>query len=413
MYLTSPDFYKFLEENKDSDPLRLRLSKVSDSFDKNFAITQIECRIKCRQKLPFFISNKFFLFPDPTAAQQASHQAIARYHDHLAGADSKILDMTAGLGIDAMTLSFNQNRTVTAIELDEKKSDILMHNTEIFQLSNLTVINNDSITFLNNSADFFDLIFIDPSRRDTKNNRVFRFQDCSPDVVAYQELLTAHAKRVIIKASPLLDISKTLRDFRNLKSIRAIGVKGECKEILIEIGSNSYDVRKSQLINFGYGEETTPIILEAVNLDSKGNVISSFKITKDEEISSILYADPQDLKPDVYVLEPSPMMMKISPWNKICKEFEAKKFAPSSHLFISEKYPDKFPGRVCRFKHFITKKDRKSLSGFPASVVSRNHPLSSDEIRKVYNLKEGDSHFIYATRIGQKPVIFLSESITH
>ncbi|MCH5225275.1 MAG: RsmD family RNA methyltransferase [Muribaculaceae bacterium] len=310
--------------------------------------------------------------------------------------------MTAGLGIDAMTFATIPHREVTAIELDKKKAEILCHNAEVLNLKNLKVINGDSIEFLNSNQKNYDLIFIDPSRIDSNHNRVYNLKDCGPDVIKFQDLILSHARRVFIKASPMLDISQTIKDFHNLRSLRAVGVKGECKEVLIELASPTE-------LTFSSEE----IILEAIDLDGDGNIISCFSCASNIPIHKIEYASSDDLKPGNFLLEPSAMMMKISPWSRICEDFKAKKIGRSSHLFISEEKPEGFQGRVSRLVNVISKKDRKNLFGLPASIVSRNHPLSADEIRKSYKLKEGDNNFIYATRLNDKPILVLSETITH
>ncbi|MDE5874449.1 MAG: hypothetical protein K2H15_02280, partial [Muribaculaceae bacterium] len=62
----SSDFLKFVEENADKDPVNLRLKwqKKDCGFDVEAAITQIECRKRCRSKLENFLKNPLFLFPD-------------------------------------------------------------------------------------------------------------------------------------------------------------------------------------------------------------------------------------------------------------------------------------------------------------------------------------------------------------
>ena len=391
-------FLDFIEKNKGKDPISLRLNNRNKSFDfdVDFAITQIECRKKTHDKLKDFLVNKRFLFPDLISAEQSSHQAVARYHNSLVPDIQSVLDMTAGLGIDAITFAMN-HKDVTAIELNPQKAEILNENSCLLGLSGFKAVNADSIEYLEGSISRYDLIFIDPSRRSLDNKKVYNLRDCLPDVIKYQDMIRNHAKKVFIKASPLLDVTQTLRDLNNISRITAVGVKGECKELLIELNPIQ--------------ESSIPVKLEAVNLDNEGNILWGFSDEKNNKEKHFNFAGMQDLQKGVYILEPSAMLMKLSPWDTICERYKASKFDKSSHLFITKDLPEKFPGRVTRFEKFLTKKDRKSFSGFPATAISRNHPLSPEQIRKEMNLTEGDENFIYATRLQDKPVIFLTHKV--
>lgn len=392
------EFYNFIESHKDLDPNKLRLSinKNKFDFDVDFAINQIECRKKHWHKLSQYISYPHFLFPDSISAEQASHQAIGRFHASLLCNEQTILDMTAGLGIDSFSFA-KKNIIIDAIELNPHKAEILKNNASELNLDSIRVINGNSIDYLKNTTRFYDLIFVDPSRRDSSNKRVYNLHDCSPDIITNQELLISKTKRVFIKASPLLDITQTLKDFDNIASIKAVGIKGECKEILIILEADKVS--------------SCPILIEAINLDNDGNIISQFSDTGSDAQGNISYACIDDLKPGIFILEPSAMIMKISPWESLCRNYNALKMGKSSHLFISDTLPDNFPGRVTKFGKILSKAQHKQLEGFPASVVSKNHPLSASEIRKKLKLKEGDKNYIYATRVGDKPVLLLSNPV--
>lgn len=406
MDIYGKDFWNFISENscKEPDALRLSVKKEKYEFDVEFAITQIECRKKTANKLKWFLDNPNFLFPDYISSEQASHQAIGHYHASLVSNKAEVLDMSAGLGVDTFSFS-KKGLNVTSIELNQKKAEIIETNAKTLGFNSIKVINGDSMNFLKEGNNHFDLIFIDPSRRDQASKRVYNLRDCSPDVITNQNLLVDHADKVLIKASPLLDISQTIKDFKNITSIRAVGVKGECKELLIELQKNKSlkDINNS-------------IKIEAINLDNEGNIINLFSDEgnvgmKGEKNSQITYASKEDIQNGFYLLEPSPMVMKLAPWDRICNLYNAKKMGKSSHLFLSSSLPNNFPGRVTKIENLLKRQDRKTLVGFPVSVISKNYPASSDEIRKVYSLKEGDENFIYATRLGEKPILLLSKQI--
>ena len=394
-YNLSPEFYNFIDENCNNDTVALRLKYHGreSSFNIDFAILQIECRKKTKTKLKDFINNPEFLFPDTLAAEQSSHQAIARYHAALSGKVTSLLDMTAGLGIDTLTLT-SAARKIVAIDLDCHRIEILKHNAKSKAMCDLDAICGDSIEYLKNTDNTFDIIFVDPSRRDARSNRLYNLRDCCPDIIENRNLIYSHAKRVLVKASPMLDIHQTLIDLPDIISIKAVGVKGECKEILIDILPRRC--------------ENSPVEMEAINLDSDGTITSSFRISTSDPEMPLIYAKESDILRGAYLLEPSAMVMKLSPWNAICHRFNAKKLGKSSHLFICRENPEGFPGRVTKIEKILKKKDLHDLEGMEATVVSRNHPLSAAVLRKELCLKEGEMNFIYATRSGDKPIFILS-----
>jgi len=391
---TSKAFFKFITDNINENVAALRLrnhGRISE-FDIDFAITQIECRRKFRKKLPDFISYEAFLFPSTVAGEQASHEAIAKFHASLFRMTENVIDMTAGLGIDAMTIADKVKR-LTACELDSLKAQCLRHNKEIKGISNMNVENTDSIEKIKHDVDSFDTVFIDPARRDTNNSRVYNFHDCQPDILSIQDYLLENSKRIIIKASPLLDITQTLIDIPCATSIRCLCVDGECKEILIEAENNGN-------LNLS----------EAINIDSNGDIITRFSYIPGEVIGAIEYATIEDLGNIHYLYEPDASVMKLSPWEALSERFNGiKKLGKSSHLFISNEFFKDFPGRKLRFKGVVEKKDRKTFKGVPVNVATRNYPLSSDELRKKLGVKEGKDNFIYGTRIGEKPVLLFAE----
>ncbi len=463
------EFTTFVKRNLKENPSSLRLKHhgKAENFDVDFAITQIECRQKTKKKLKSFIANDGFIFPTQLAAEQASHEAVARYHASLIGKDDSLacvglsspfegtsptekgvslLDMTAGLGIDVMSMSRCCDHT-TACELDEIKAEALIHNCEVLGLKNVEIITGDSSEWVEKSEKYFDLIFIDPARRNEDNARTYNFHDCQPDILKLQEILPSKTSRLLIKASPLLDISQTIKDIHGVKSIRAICVNGECKEVLVEA---IYSQKKQ---NWSANEEKNTdsdlqagplanenkvrghyIIKEAIDLDDEGNLISFFKYSTPYQIeqvqqqsekntesenrdenairhlsAGVIYAEEADIKPGSYLYEPNAAVMKFASWSELCQRFDGlKKLAPSSHLFVSEKHYAVFPGRILKIERKIEKKDRKTLKNLPVNVAVRNYPLSAVELRKQLKVKEGSDSFIYGTRLST-PLLILAK----
>lgn len=88
---------------------------------------------------------------------------IIKYYLNLMNIDVKssvITDATAGVG--GNTISFGMHfKKVNAIELDEKRTEYLKNNIDIYNLNNIDVYNDDSIKIIP-KLDDHDVIYLDP-----------------------------------------------------------------------------------------------------------------------------------------------------------------------------------------------------------------------------------------------------------
>jgi hypothetical protein len=74
------------------------------------------------------------------------------------------------------------------------------------------------------------MIYLDPSRRTGDNSRIYDLEACSPNVVELRELLLHKAPRVLIKISPMADISRIVTLLPATKEIHILSARNECKE---------------------------------------------------------------------------------------------------------------------------------------------------------------------------------------
>src|SRR5690606_2899090 len=113
----------------------------------------------------------------------------------------------------------------------------------------------------------FDTAYIDPSRRNN-SGRVFRLQDCVPDVIGYKALLMKRSERLIVKTAPLLDIQSALSQLGNVAEIHIISIKNDCKEVLYVLDRE---------MNY-----TEPQVTCAM-LDTTGDLSFSFRYSEEKE----------------------------------------------------------------------------------------------------------------------------------
>lgn len=317
---------KFINEHAKDDlnALRLKYAGKSAMMDipLEFALIQIEARRKAQRKIPSFLIHEDFVFPDTLAAEQASNEAVAKFHASLLNPGTSLLDLTAGLGIDDLTFAKN-GTIVTACEINKTKANALRHNAEILGLeSQLKVINIDSIDYLKACDKHYDVVFADPARRSESGRRLHALADCQPDIEASMDTIMSLSDRLIIKSSPLLDLSLIRDTVENLRHIYVVCFKGEGKEVLIDIQKES---------SF---EGVT-----VVDLDWEGEIsrfFTQFDVIKTE--NKVPECDRKKASDYRFLYEPNAGIMKTGAWNSISAKYpELNKADKNTHLFLSDK----------------------------------------------------------------------------
>lgn len=218
----------FIEEHLHDDPLALRL-KYAGQPEVQEAITQIECRQRTATKLRDTLKCECFRFPTALSAEQSTSDVVAHYHASLIKEGERVIDLTTGLGIDAMHIA-RHAKEVTCVERDPVVAAAIGDNARALGLQNITVICDDC---RNVSLTGFDTAFIDPARRGNEGQRLYDPRDCQPDVAQMLTQLKSMARRVMVKLSPMLDIEAVRRYLGpSLHTLQAVGTSTECKELL-------------------------------------------------------------------------------------------------------------------------------------------------------------------------------------
>ena len=398
----SQNLINFVQKHATDDVNALRLKYNGQSTDDNHgfpidvALTQIEARKKARKKIPTFIDNPSFIFPDTLSAEQATNEIVARYHASLLTDCRTILDMSAGLGIDVLTFA-QSGISVTACEINELKSEALKHNAKELKLDHMVSVHTkDSLAFLNNSNRKFDAVFADPARRSSDGKRLHALADCQPDVITSMEAIMRVTDRFLIKCSPLLDLTLIRGSIDNLSHIYIICLKGECKEVLIDIhkGSVFSGITVADLDKYGLisNFECPPL---PANHDNPVDITSR-----------------KDASEYGYLYEPNAGVMKTGAWWRLTAIFPALQKADSNtHLFLSDMLYKEFPGRIIKIEEQPDKKTLKSYKGNKCNVVGRNHPLPASTIASKYGLIPGGENYLYAFRYNGKPVYLIGKEV--
>lgn len=383
----------FIEKHLKDDVRQLALQKFPDDVDNILVLNQIEARQLLSKKVPSWASNPDLLFPKHLSIEQCSSELTAKYKASIISGGDTFVDLTGGLGIDSYFLS-EKFKTAYYVENQKELCDLAEHNFGVLGRK-ITVVNSDAETFLSKNHDF-DLIFIDPARRDIYNRKMVSLHDCSPDVVDLQNILLKNAKNVLIKASPMLDISVITNELQNISEIHIVSVKNECKEVLIKIEPGFDGEIKYHCVNF-------------IGNDLKS--VQFFEFSENLESSESSKFAPTIKR---YLYEPNASLMKSGAFKLISQRFGIEKLHVNSHLYTSDNLISDFPGRIFEVVGFapFNKKNKKELLKdiTEASVATRNFPLSANDLRKNLNLKESDKNFVFGTTlIGEKKVVILAK----
>ncbi len=375
--LTNPEVIQFIQDHINDDPndLMLKADRYPDLPIREIA-AQIASRQKVKNKLPEWVSNQEIIFPPKGNLEQASSEITAKFKARWKGGHT-FLDLTGGSGVDLFYISDRFDLS-TYVETNPELCAIIEHNFELFR-KQVSVINIDAESFLKETDRHFDVIYVDPSRRDMNARRLYALEDCAPNIIELHELLISKGEEIVIKASPMLDIKKTLKDLSDTYRVQVLAVDNEVKEILFYLGRgfegeaeiqawNISDKREDQEFSFSYSEE-----LEAFC-----------------EIS----------KPRNYIYDPNAAIRKAGAFHLIGLEFDLNKLHSHTHLYTSDDMKKDFPGRIFKVNEIFKPNKKEIKKRYPngwVNLIAKNYPMKTNELKNKFKLKDGGENFLIFT----------------
>lgn len=378
---------QFIRQHRYDDVSKLALHTKSDGeLNLQQAISQIDAWQIARKKIPSWAKLDDIIYPQHISMEQCSSETTAAYKATLAQGDT-LVDLTAGLGVDFSFMA-PQFQYAHYVEQQQTLCRIAEHNFSILGLNNTTVNCMTAEEFLRQTP-HVSCIFIDPSRRDARGSKTIRIEDCKPDISKLLTQLTEKADNVIVKLSPMLDITAAINDLKIAQEIHVVAVDNECKELLIVINSANRPPEPT---------------VKCVNIGSKQPTFN-FQLSTEHSATWHL-AD----NVETYLYEPNAAIMKAAPFKLLSQRYNLKKLAPNSHLYTSDNLIP-FPGRTFHVEAVsgFSKKELKAfLSGLTkANLAVRNFPSSAEELKKKLKLKDGGDTYIFATSLlgGDKALI--------
>ena len=391
----------FVQEHISDDLTRLILDRKKwPDIDMDLAVSCIQSRRKLKGKIKEWYDNPELVFPASLSAEQCSSSATGLYKagvaEMIVGKGARIADLTGGLGVDSWYFSM-VSESVLYNEMQEVLCAAAEHNFKSLSADNIIVSN---LKIETGSSEFHkiieefrpELIYMDPARRGEGGKKVFLIEDCTPDVLTLREELFAMSRHILIKLSPMADISMVCsRLGKTCREVHVVATGGECKELLIWMDREwcgEYEIVAIELPS-GY-----PDIEPA-----------TFSFTSSEEkISPLALLGRNDSL--VFLFEPGKALMKAGCFNLIAEHFGLLKMGISTHYYVTEEETKadllKSYGKVYKIIS-STSLDKRSIKAagkeYPhAEVTARNIPMDTETLRKKLGVTSGDDAHIFGLK---------------
>jgi len=379
-------FIQFVQSHDNDDPERLLLAASRwPGVDVRRAARIIAARRKMREKVPSWHAVPALDYPSSLPLEQCSSEETARYKQAFVPAGGSVADLTGGLGVDSWAMS----RRAASVDYCERNADLCAaarHNFPLLGATNIAVHEGDGVAWLREQAKPFDLVYLDPARRDAAK-RVYNIADCEPNLLDIKDMLLQHAPWVLAKISPMADISRTLQQLTETREIHIVAAGGEVKELLV-------------LLQPGRPAES-PLIIAA-----EGGIRFAFH-PEEEPAASVRYAESIGH----YLFQPAKSLRKAGAFRLLSQRYNLAKLAPSSHLYTADAPVEGFPGKCFTVMEVIPwgKAALKDLKArFPRlEMTALNFPLTTEALRARAGIPGGGDRHLFATTLSNQDKILI------
>ncbi|MDO4462663.1 MAG: SAM-dependent methyltransferase [Bacteroidia bacterium] len=383
-----------VEQNLSADVAKLALQlKPKPNVRPEVILRQVDGYQHMKTKCPTWAENPSIVFPRKISLEQCSSQATAEYKAALCMGES-LVDLTGGMGVDFSFMSRNFTKA-TYVEMNEELCAISTHNFKALGLDNVNTISTTAEEYLNSMDGRVSCIMIDPARRDGVGRKTVKISDCTPDLTLICDSLLEKADKVIVKLSPMLDISEAITTLKGVSEIHILSVNGECKELLLILTPTS----------------SLPLSLlpiHTVNLLKDGQR-ESLTFTPNEEKSAF---SRFAITPRMYLYEPNASILKAGAFRTVSTRYEELyKLHVNTHLYTSDEIIPDFPGRkfeVCSWST-LTQGDLQILlrNIKKANLSVRNFPMTVEKLRAKLKIQEGGDVYLFAVTLSDGKKVIL------
>ena len=416
---------EYIKQHRNDDVYRLALAKTPEGVDLQYALQQIAAYQTIEKKIPSWAECDDLIFPPKLSLEQSSSELTARYKaslikEFMGNQPFTHIDLTGGMGIDCHFIAQNASAS-HYIEQNSELCQIAQHNFTHLN-PNISVHNTTAEEFLNQSTEYrvqstdksiakdsknaksqlstlnsklSTLIYLDPARRGDHGQKLVSIADCQPNVIELLPQMFALTDKVVVKLSPMLDITRAIGELHCIEKLYVISVANECKELLLFINKN-------------YTDDTQ---ICAINLNSQQSTVNSSLLLTGTLSHESALTIPYAVKMGEYLYEPYAAHLKSGLYKTIAEMYAISKLHPHSHLYTSDELNTNFPGRQFRVNQVIPF-NKKNIKSFfkehpKANLTTRNFPLTVSQLRTQYKIKEGGELYIFATTLRDDSLVLV------
>ena len=394
------DIRDFIQLHLADDTAELLLSaRRYPDVDVPFAVEQIEARRRLKGKLPEWYACADLIMGGRVPAEQCSSEQTARYKrgviEHTRGVTqtdgslkpTSLCDMTGGMGVDFWYMSAGMERAIYT-ERNEWLCEAAQHNFEVLKDLQHPQVEVRCGDGRNLPIPSVDVIYLDPARRAGDGSRVYAMEDCEPNIVEWQDELLQHARMVLVKLSPMVDIKDMLRKLKGVTEVHVVAVRNECKEVLVKqvAAQAKDDVSPVNSVN-----------VHCVDFLASDTIEYTFDLSDEMRISLTNGGVKR------YLYEPDVTLMKVQAFGSLCARYPVQQLDVDTHLMTSDELITDFPGRIFEVEEQIpfTSKLLKSLKKTmpQANIATRNFILTADALRKKAGIKDGGDVYLFGVKV--------------
>ena len=387
--LLNIDIQQFIINHLHEDPTKLILKgSPFPELEIQSIVEQIVAKKKCEKKLPTWYKTSNIYYPNQLNIEQTSSEITAKHKANLISGNS-LIDITGGFGVDSFYFT-KKIKNIIHCEIDTELSKIVKYNYNKLQIKNIETVAQNGLNYLESTNKRYDWIYVDPSRRGKNKEKVFFLSDCQPNIPKYLDYLFQYTPNILLKLSPLLDITSSINELHSVEEIHVVAVKNDVKELLF-------------LLRKGYESK---INIKTINIRPDHNQV--FNSTVNSSLQ------PTFSNPKSYLYEPNSSILKAGLFNDVSHKLGIDKIHNNSHLYTSDKLIE-FPGRrfeIDQVIPFNKKKLKKILPKQKANITTRNFPETVANIRKRTGIKDGgDVYLFFTTNLRNRHIIIICSKI--
>ena len=394
-------FADFILQHEGDDPVRLLLSRDRyPDIDLDLAVTTLEVRRKLKAKVPEWYAVLSLVYPSRLSGEQCSSSETARYkaqvircHSERSEGISKVADLTGGMGVDAWAFS-----SVAGEVLYNEMQEGLVEATRL----NFRELGVENVRFsckkvevgkVKEILDGFepDVVFLDPARRGEDGRKVFLIEECQPDVVGLLPELFEVSRFVMVKLSPMADITMACKRLSHVKEVHVVAAGGECKELLF-VMDREWE-----------GEHTVFVVENGSVMEIPGHPSTSSGTARDDVSASVISTGAKR-SGEIYLFEPGKALAKAGAFDLPCR-FGLTKLGVHTHLYTGGAVPEGLEpfGKWFEVVEVLPLNNRTMKEAgkrWPqAEVTARNVPMTSDLLRKKVGCASGGDIHLFGVRV--------------